>query len=248
MADEPSPDREAAISRRLMGATSEDASDLLARARSAWLIDPHERVGLPTVPSAVSRFVPTDTPPILPLPPIPPPIVQPPAPMTPPPPAPSSNPFGELPFPSPGERIKADDFRRLSQALRVLADAYALAGSTFAQPFGQVRFALAAQGYEIARVVSVNGTELTAPDDTSLDSRRVLQVMPVALGDRRVSVVLTETADTRRFMPDVTGLNYPAAVQRSREQLGDDALRGGPIAVPPLQGLTLTEASARVPR
>ena len=65
----------------------------------------------------------------------------------------------------PGDRIKAEDFRRLSQGLQVLADAYALSGATFGHPFGQVKLALAAQQYEIARVVSVHGVELPSPDD-----------------------------------------------------------------------------------
>jgi hypothetical protein len=158
-----------------------------------------------------------------------------------------TSPFAELPFPSPGDRIKADDFRRLAQALQVLADVYALSGATFGHPFGQVKLALAAQQYEVARVVSVHGVELTDPDDASLDGRRVIQVMPLVLGERRVSVVVTETvADTQVYMPDLTGLTYGQAVERLRAQLGEAGTRGGPMVVPDLTGLTLTEANRRV--
>jgi hypothetical protein len=163
-----------------------------------------------------------------------------------PPQAPPANPFADLTFPSPGDRIKAEDFRRLSQALRILSDTYALAGATFGHPLGQVRLALAAQQYEIARVVSVYGSEPIDPNDTSLDDRKVLEVTPLVLGERRVAIVVTEAADTRRYMPNVVGLTYSQAAEQIRAQLGDVIARGGPIVVPPLEGLTVSEAAQRV--
>src|SRR5688572_32841643 len=53
--------------------------------------------------------------------PAPPPVVQP---IPPPavPPAPAENSFANLPFPSPGDRIKAEDFKRLSQSLMLIHD------------------------------------------------------------------------------------------------------------------------------
>jgi hypothetical protein len=169
-----------------------------------------------------------------------------PAPLPTPPQAPPANPFAELTFPSPGDRIKAEDFRRLAQALRTLADTYALSGATFGYPFGQVKLALAAQQYEVVRVVSVYGAELPNAADTSLDDRKVIQVAPVVLGERRVSVVVTEAADTRRTMPDLTGLTYRQAIERIQSQLGDVIAGGGPMVVPQLEGLSLTEAARRV--
>jgi hypothetical protein len=199
-----------------------------------------------------------DQPDVTPEPPPPPPSPPPPPPAPPPQPqvaaqpvptppqAPPANPFADLTFPSPGDRIKAEDFRRLSQALRTLSDTYALAGATFGHPLGQVRLALAAQQYEVARVVSVYGSEPIAPNDTSLDDRKVLEVTPLVLGERRVSIVVTEAAETRRYMPNLVGLTYAQAADQIRAQLGDVIARGGPIAAPQLEGLTLTEAAQRV--
>jgi hypothetical protein len=164
-----------------------------------------------------------------------------------PPQAPPSNPFTDLAFPSPGDRIKAEDFRRLSQALRVLSDTYALAGAVFGFPFGQVKLALAAQQYEIAHVVSVYGSELTNLGDPSLDDRRVLAVAPLVLGERRVSVVLSEqaAAGARPTMLDLKGLTYAQAQARLQSELGD-VLSGGPVPTPDLRGLTLTQAMQRI--
>jgi hypothetical protein len=204
---------------------------------------------LEAVPIGESRiFLPPAAPPPAVTP--PPAAAPPPAPAAPLPPLPQAapaNPLADLPYPSRGDRIKAEDFRQLAQALQVLADAFALSGATFGHPFGQMKLALAAQQYEIARVVSVHGAELAGADDASLDDRRVLQVMPVVLGERRVSVVLSETAaDTRRYAPDLTGLTYRQALERLRLHLGDAAARGGPMLVPQLTGLTLTEAGRRL--
>jgi hypothetical protein len=188
------------------------------------------------------REVPTMTPVAEPAPPSP-PAPAPPAPA--PPQAPAADPFAELPFPSPGDRIKAEDFRRLSQGLRTIADAYALAGAAFGQPLGAVRTALAAQGYEVARVVASGGAELAA-GDTSLDARKVLHVAPLALGQRRVGVVVAEPAEARRQMPNVVGMTYRQAQALIQQQLGDLAAQGGPVTVPTLTGRTLSEAQRAV--
>jgi hypothetical protein len=193
-------------------------------------------------------FPPPPTPPP-PTPPIaapPPPVPAPPPPIT-PPAAPAEDPFGALPMPQPGDRIRAEDFRRLSQSLRVIADAYALAGAAFGYPFGQVKLALRAQGYEITRVVSVHGVELAVADDPSLDARKVLQVAPLVLGLAQVGVVVTEVAEVRqRQMPNLIGLSYRDAGARVREQLGDALAGAGPMTVPNLVGSSLSAAQRSV--
>jgi hypothetical protein len=108
-----------------------------------------------------------------------------------------------------------------------------------------VKLALAAQQYEIARVVTVSGVE-ASPADAALDNRKVLHVAPVVLGERRVAVVVTEATETRRYMPDLRGLTYRQAAERIQAELGDLTVGGAPIVTPPLQGLTLTEAARRM--
>jgi hypothetical protein len=161
---------------------------------------------------------------------------------------PAGNPFAALPFPAPGDRIKADDFKQLSQALRILFDAYTLANALFGRTLGEARLALMTQQYEIARVISVYGAELSSSGDASLDSRKVLQVMPVVLGERRVTVVVSEAADTRRFMPNLVGLTYRQAMQALQTQLGDVLARGGSITVPQFVGQTLAQAELSLSR
>ncbi len=157
--------------------------------------------------------------------------------------APASDPFAELPFPNPGDRIKAEDFRRLAQGLRVVADAHALAGAMFGLPFGTAEAALRAQGYEVARVVSAGGTELSAPGDPMLNDRRVLAVAPVALGQPRLNVVVTDTAATAdRRMPSLLGLTYRAAATRLQTEAGDLLAGAGPMTAPQLVGRTLSDA------
>jgi hypothetical protein len=184
----------------------------------------------------IAREVPTVTPV----------AAQPPPPPAPAPPqAPAADAFADLPFPSPGDRIKAEDFRKLSQGLRTIADAYAMAGAAFGQPLGAVRTALAAQGYEVARVVATGGAELGA-GDTSLDNRKVLHVAPLAIGQRRVGVVIAEAAEAARQMPNIVGMTYRQAQAVVGQQLGDVAARGGPMTVPSLTGRTLSEAQRAV--
>jgi hypothetical protein len=156
--------------------------------------------------------------------------------------APGSNPFPGLPFPSPGDRIKADDFKALSQALKVIADMTILSGSLCGHPFGAAKMALVSQGYQIVRVISVFGAELDNLGDASLDSRKVIQVLPVTLGERQLVVVVTEAVDTRRFVPNLLGLTYQEAQERLRVLVGDMAQAGAPPIAPPLIGVTLDQA------
>ena len=198
------------------------------------------------LPSPGSRLPVTDTPPAPPAPlPAPAPVATPaPMPLAPPvvPVAPGSNPFPGLPFPSPGDRIKADDFKALSQALTIIADMTILSGSLCGHPFGAAKMALVSQGYQIVRVISVFGAELDNLGDASLDSRKVIQVLPVMLGERQLVVVVTEAVDTRRFVPNLLGLTYQEAQERLRVLVGDMAQAGAPPIAPPLIGITLDQA------
>ena len=125
----------------------------------------------------------------------------------------------------------------------MIADAYALAGASFGQPYGVLRAVLRAQGYQVARVISAGGRELGNGDDPSLDDRRVVTVAPLALGRATVGVVVTETPQAGdRRMPNLLGLTYRQATTRLQEQVGDVMAGGGPVAVPQLVGRTLSEA------
>jgi hypothetical protein len=154
----------------------------------------------------------------------------------------AGNPFDALPFPSPGDRIKADDFKTLSRSLRLVQDAYALSSALSGRSFGEARLALAAQQYQILRAMSVFGATVDDPNDTSLDQRRVLQVVPVALGAPQVLVLVTEAVDTRRFAPNLIGLTYREAAERLRALFGDAVPGSGPLSTPQLVGLTLAQA------
>jgi hypothetical protein len=154
------------------------------------------------------------------------------------------NPFQELPFPSPGDRIKADDFKKLSQGLQMIYDAYALSSALFGRTFGEAKLALASQQYFVRRVMSVFGTEIGDPADASLDNRKVIQVLPMLLGERHVMVILTEAVETRRFAPNLLGLSYREASERLRAVLGEITFPTTPMSASQLVGLTLTEAKA----
>jgi hypothetical protein len=162
------------------------------------------------------------------------------------PPAPGANPFDHLPFPSPGERIKADDFRALSQALKIITDMAALTANLFGHTFGEVKLAMTTQGYQIARVMSVFGAEIAHLDDASLDSRKVIQVLPTQLGTRAVIVVVTEAVDTRKFTPSLIGLTYPEAQDRIRAIVGETPPVGAPPNALSLVGLTLAQAESAI--
>lgn len=179
------------------------------------------------------------------------PVAPPPAPSPEPPPAATPAPplpaatnetiFDKLPFPQAGERIRAEDFRALSQALTVVADSVALASALLGQSYGQARMALTAQQYVIERVLTIFGAELADPGSASLDDRTVLSVAAVKLGDRRVDIVLSEAVDTRQMTPNLLGLTYDDANERMRLLVGDGA--GGAIPAPQMVGLTLDEAA-----
>jgi hypothetical protein len=185
--------------------------------------------------------------PSLPRVPPPQPAPTPPTPLNPPPapavPGPAADsPFFHLPFPSPGDRIKADDFKALSQSLNILYNMAVVSASLFGYTFAEAKAALASQRYAIQRVMTVFGTEITNPGDTSLDSRKVIQVIPAAPGDQRVIVVVTEAVDTRRFAPNLIGLTYRDAASKIQTLLADVTISGAPPSAPQLTGLTLATA------
>lgn len=156
--------------------------------------------------------------------------------------APANNPFKDLPFPSPGDRIRADDFKQLSQSLKVIHEASLLSGALFGRSFGEAKQVLAAQQYAVSRVMSVFGSEIDSLSDTTLDARKVVQVVPVELGERGVAVVVTEAVETRRFAPNLLGLSYREAAERLQAMLGDLTFPSAPMTVSQLVGLTLAEA------
>jgi hypothetical protein len=164
------------------------------------------------------------------------------------PPAPVTNPFAALPFRSPGDRIKADDFNALAKGLQVIGDAFVLSGTLFGAPFGQAKLLLAAQQYQITRVISVFGAELDTHDDTSLDTRKVIHVVPAALGDKRLMVVVTEAVETRRFTPNLLGLTYREAFERQRAVMGEGTFPSTPITAVSLVSQSLRDAARLLTR
>ncbi|MCI0490300.1 MAG: hypothetical protein L0229_27220 [Blastocatellia bacterium] len=202
-------------------------------------LSPKVLAGLTVRPAAPPQIrIPQPAPPLIapqPVPPqpAPPPVV---------PAASADNPFNDLPMPAPGDRIKADDFKKLSQGLRTIYDAYLLSGALFGRSYGEARLALASQAYQIEMAMTVFGNAIADPNDGSLDSRRVIQVVPLELGERRVALVLTEAVETRRFMPNLLELSYKEASERLQALLGDAALPGGPLPAPQFVGHSLAEA------
>ena len=189
------------------------------------------------------RLTPPNLRPILPF--IPPqPVFQPPPAL---PAAPGANTFAELPFPSPGDRIKADDIKKISQSLRIIYEMSVLSASLMGHTYKEVRLALGTQQYEVRRVMSVFGTELDNPADTSLDNRKVIQVIPLELGTHNVGVILSENVDTRPFAPrlDRGSHTYKSAVDNMKALLKDVAFTGPPKTAPQMAG-TLEEAIRRV--
>lgn len=159
---------------------------------------------------------------------------------------PSASPFGSLPNPSPGEPIRAEDFRKLSSALHIIFDAYALSSTLFGRSYGEARLALTTQQYQIHRAMTVFGTELANPADTTLDSRRVIQVIPVILGERSLDIILSEAVETRKFAPNLIGLTYQEAIEKLNAYLGDVALGGPAPRAPTLVNLSLDAAKKAV--
>jgi hypothetical protein len=164
------------------------------------------------------------------------------------PPAPVANPFGALPFRSPGDRIKADDFNALAKSLQIIGDAYVLSGALFGVPFAQAKLVLASQRYEIERVMTVFGTEIDAPSDTSVDDRKVILLVPVILGERRVLVVVTEAVETRRLAPNLLGLTYREAFERQRAVMGEGTFPSTPISAVSLVSQSLRDAAQLLTR
>ena len=160
------------------------------------------------------------------------------------PPAPAENSFANLPFPSPGDRIKAEDFKRLSQSLMLIHDAWMLSASLLGRSFAEAKQALVSQQYEIQRVMSVFGNEVAQLDDASLDGRKVIQVIPLELGTKGVAVVLTEAVETRRTVPNLMNLTYSEASERLHGILGDVSVPSNPMTAQQLVGLSLDQAKA----
>jgi hypothetical protein len=183
---------------------------------------------------------------LLPRPPQPLPPVLIPQPAAPPvvPPAPAENTFDSLPFPSPGDRIKAEDFKRLSQSLMLIHDALMLSASLLGRTFAEAKQALVSQQYEIQRVMSVFGNEVAQLEDASLDGRKVIQVIPLELGTKGVAVVLTEAVETRRSVPNLLNLTYSEASERLHGILGDVSVPSNPMTAQQLVGLSLDQAKA----
>lgn len=160
------------------------------------------------------------------------------------PPAPAENSFANLPFPSPGDRIKAEDFKRLSQSLMLIHDALMLSASLLGRTFAEAKQALVSQQYEIQRVMSVFGNEVAQLEDASLDGRKVIQVIPLELGTKGVAVVLTEAVETRRSVPNLLNLTYSEASERLHGILGDVSVPSNPMTAQQLVGLSLDQAKA----
>jgi hypothetical protein len=95
-------------------------------------------------------------------------------------------------------------------------------------------------------VLSVFGNELGAAGDAALDDRRVLHVMPVVLGERRMLVVLTEEVESRRLAPQLVRLTYRQASDQLRGMLGGVTLPAAHGATPQLVGHTVAAALATV--
>lgn len=182
----------------------------------------------------------------LPLPPqpvpAPPPVAPQPLPPAVVPPAPAENSFANLPFPSPGDRIKAEDFKRLSQSLMLIHDAWMLSASLLGRTFAEAKQALVSQQYEIHRVMSVFGNEIAELGDPTLDGRKVIQVVPMELGTKAIAVVLTEAVETRRSVPNLLNLTYNEAQERLHGVLGDVSVPSTPMSASQLVGLSLAQA------
>ncbi|MDR5748848.1 hypothetical protein QCE73_37345 [Caballeronia sp. LZ029] len=154
--------------------------------------------------------------------------------------APSENPFDSLPFPSPGDRIRADDFKQLSKALKLVAEMTSLSASLFGMTFGDAKSALLGRGFHLARVMSVFGTEIVDLADASLDARKVVQVVPAELGTHELMIVVSEAVDTRRYVPNFDKLTAAEAAERLLSNVGQ-LPAATPVAVPQFVGRTLDE-------
>lgn len=157
-----------------------------------------------------------------------------------PPSAPRSNPFGDLPYRSPGDRILAKDFNRLSQALDQLAESYRLSSALFGARLGEARPLLESSGYRIRRAISVFGNRLEDLQDESAAARLVVSVSLASLGGAEVDVVLSERVEGRRFVPELRGRTYDQAREAIRNLLADAPVPPSPGPMPSLVGSTLS--------
>ena len=152
------------------------------------------------------------------------------------------NPFNALPHPNPGDRIRSDDFRRFSQCLEAIQQTCMLSASLFGRTLADAKQAIAAQQYTIARVMSVFGTVLAA-GDASLDQRSVVQVQPVAFGERALLIVVSEAVETRRLAPNLIGLTHADAMNQLHAALGDVTFPRSNVSAGNLVGRTLADAA-----
>jgi len=181
----------------------------------------------------------------------PPPAPPPPLPIPPAPPqalptlprVPDDNPFNHLPFPTPGDRVRSDDFRQLSLCLQLVQASSQLSAALFGQTLSAARPFLQAQGRVLARVMTVFGNVLEDPNDTTLDERRIMQVLPVVIGEPEVQVIVSEAVETRRLSPSLIGLRYPAATSALSASIGQGTIAAAPIRAPELLGRSLGEAA-----
>jgi hypothetical protein len=157
----------------------------------------------------------------------------------------ADNPFNALPHPNPGDRIRSDDFRRFSQCLEAIQQACMLSASLFGRTLADAKQVIGAQQYTIARVMSVFGAVL-ADGDASLDQRSVVQVQPVAYGERAVLVVVSEAVETRRLAPNLIGLTHAEATAQLHAALGDVTFPRSNISAGQLVGRTLGDAASAV--
>ncbi len=155
----------------------------------------------------------------------------------------ADNPFQHLPQPNPGDRIKSDDFRVYSQCLAALQSACMLSATLFGRTLAEARPLIAAQQLTIERVMSVFGTMMSSAADPALEQRRVVQVSPVAFGERRLLVVVSEAVETRRLTPNLMGLPYAEASQRIRAAVGDATFPQMSVRAGQLVGATLGDAA-----
>ena len=153
------------------------------------------------------------------------------------------NPFAALPHPNPGDRIKSDDFRTFSRCLEEIQESVALSASLFGRTLAEARPILAARQLVIERAMSVFGTTLGNPADTSLDGRRVVHVAPVALGEPRVVVVVSEAVESRRLTPNLINATHAEASERLRSAVGDATFPQISVRAGQLVGATLGDAA-----
>jgi hypothetical protein len=152
---------------------------------------------------------------------------------------PDDNPFNHLPFPTPGERIRSDDFRQLSSCLQLIQASTQLAAGLFGETLAAARPFLEAQGRVLARVMTVFGTVLQHPNETTLDDRRIMMVLPVVIGEPEVQVIVSEAVETRRLSPSLIGLRYPDATSALSASIGQGTIATAPVRAPTLVGNTL---------